>query len=84
MRIFLSECEKHGILHNVEEIFRYMRTFETGREGGTVEPVRGSLEKAPGWRSRTGRHTDRSHRSRGSRSDTPAVIPLAKVFGIVL
>lgn len=32
MRIFLSECEKHGILHNVEEIFRYMRTFETGRE----------------------------------------------------
>lgn len=32
MRIFHSECEKHGILHNNDEIFRYMRTFETDRQ----------------------------------------------------
>jgi hypothetical protein len=42
MRIFHSECEKHGILHNVEEIFRYMRTFETGREAEQL-----SLFEAP-------------------------------------
>jgi hypothetical protein len=32
MGIFHSECEKHGILHNNDEIFRYMRTFETDRQ----------------------------------------------------
>lgn len=32
MRIFHSECERHGIMHNNDEIFRYMRTFETDRQ----------------------------------------------------
>jgi DNA repair photolyase len=36
MGIFHSECEKHGILHDNEEIFRYMRTFDTGQHAGQL------------------------------------------------
>jgi DNA repair photolyase len=36
MGIFHSECEKHGILHNNDEIFRYMRAFDTGRQAGQL------------------------------------------------
>ena len=27
MNIFHSECEKHGVMHEVDEIFSYLHTF---------------------------------------------------------
>jgi hypothetical protein len=29
MEIFVRTCEKHGIMHDVREIFAYLKTFET-------------------------------------------------------
>ncbi|MGI6643569.1 MAG: radical SAM protein [Bacillota bacterium] len=29
MDIFHTECEKHGILHNSDEVFKYLRTYES-------------------------------------------------------
>lgn len=37
MSILHNECEKHGILHNIDEVFRYMRTFETGRQAQQLD-----------------------------------------------
>lgn len=32
MKIFVEECQKHGIRYNTEELFQYLRTFEAKNE----------------------------------------------------
>ena len=33
MRIFNTECQKHGVMHHPDEIFRYLHAFPEKNEG---------------------------------------------------
>jgi DNA repair photolyase len=36
MKVFYSECRKHGVVSNNDELFKYMRTFEDKQQGAQV------------------------------------------------